>query len=938
MALSAPPNERKRVKVYELRDNDWFDRGTGFCNTQWILERGRIFVESEEDPDHILLESRIKKEDSYQKQQDTLIVWTDNHGVDMALSFQEAEGCGLVCEAIGSVQQRPLDDPDEMPPSPLSLPPPTLSHLNQIEDVMRRANQTQMGRDSMSKMIVNEDYIPRLTSLVSEAEDLESLPDLHRICNIMKMLILFNDTQIIEYVVRDEVVLGVVSALEYDADFPFYKANHRQYLADESKFKEVVPIEDPDIKRKIHFTYRLQYLKDVVLARILDDPTFSVLNSLIFFHQVDIVQHIQGNAAYISKIFGLINDPKSEPQDRKDAVLLIQQSCAIAKNLQAHSRASLYENLINGGLFQTITFAVQHKDAAVRVAGTDILVALIDHSANLTRHHVINATKEGTKPMTETLIELLLVETDLGVKAQIADALKVLLDPNANGPGDDRPMGPEQPFMKTRGNPAMHAQSDGFLHQFYETAANKLFKPLKDLENRTDISSLSVQESTTYVHLIEILSFFMRQHGAQGRVYVLEQNFHERISQLLQHSPEKHLKIHAIKYFRTVVTIGDDFHLRQLVSFNIFKPILDIIIATMPRDNLLNSVCLELFEFIRKENSELLIRHLAETLCDEVTSIKITNVFKGIMLRYDQRMNPPPEGIHGDAAADSSFMTSDLETPNTRHITINGGAQRWQGLREADPDEEAYFNTSDDEDEEDELAADHHMSPSPDGSLGSLGARLSRHVNGLGASPLAKPLVDYEDEEVDEDLTAIAQGDAADSDAHSSPLSNAGLVSSDGSRPSSATSPPSEDQTANAATPARQSRPPSAKRMREEDDEDDELSKLSQGIKRRSSSQNLRAARDHAANHKSSKSRSPQSPESPDGDKDKPEDPDAMDTDEKAAHNSVSTKPTTPLRQSARRKERDSAHSKGGTDSGRSKRISISLSKREKDRDKEKES
>lgn len=32
MALELPPtSDRKRVKVYELRDNDWFDRGTGFC-------------------------------------------------------------------------------------------------------------------------------------------------------------------------------------------------------------------------------------------------------------------------------------------------------------------------------------------------------------------------------------------------------------------------------------------------------------------------------------------------------------------------------------------------------------------------------------------------------------------------------------------------------------------------------------------------------------------------------------------------------------------------------------------------------------------------------------------------------------------------------------------------------------------------------------------
>ena len=37
MAIQPPlANDKKRVKVYELRDNDWFDRGTGFCTGQVI--------------------------------------------------------------------------------------------------------------------------------------------------------------------------------------------------------------------------------------------------------------------------------------------------------------------------------------------------------------------------------------------------------------------------------------------------------------------------------------------------------------------------------------------------------------------------------------------------------------------------------------------------------------------------------------------------------------------------------------------------------------------------------------------------------------------------------------------------------------------------------------------------------------------------------------
>jgi hypothetical protein len=38
-AVPNPPNEKKRVKVYELRNNDWFDRGTGFCTAAFLFVR-----------------------------------------------------------------------------------------------------------------------------------------------------------------------------------------------------------------------------------------------------------------------------------------------------------------------------------------------------------------------------------------------------------------------------------------------------------------------------------------------------------------------------------------------------------------------------------------------------------------------------------------------------------------------------------------------------------------------------------------------------------------------------------------------------------------------------------------------------------------------------------------------------------------------------------
>ena len=106
------------------------------------------------------------------------------------------------------------DDAMDSFANPFILPPCVLSHLEEIEHAMRGAVSTPQGRDALSKYVINEDYVQKLLPLVTMAEDLESLEDLHHLCNIMKLLILLNDTHIIELVVSDDIVDGVVGALE----------------------------------------------------------------------------------------------------------------------------------------------------------------------------------------------------------------------------------------------------------------------------------------------------------------------------------------------------------------------------------------------------------------------------------------------------------------------------------------------------------------------------------------------------------------------------------------------------------------------------------------------------------------------------------------------------------------------------------------------------
>ena len=171
----------RRVKVYELQNENWFDHGTGYCagvydekNDQALLvakaeeycqylnivppgdgegeadgagsteddaassqnavipgeaKQMKVSVASEEkgspddevsqdlsnqyiivvsaqfQPEEVLLCTRVSRDDIYQRQQDTLIVWTEPGGKDMALSFQEGDGCNEIWEFLAEVQK-----------------------------------------------------------------------------------------------------------------------------------------------------------------------------------------------------------------------------------------------------------------------------------------------------------------------------------------------------------------------------------------------------------------------------------------------------------------------------------------------------------------------------------------------------------------------------------------------------------------------------------------------------------------------------------------------------------------------------------------------------------------------------------------------------------------------------------------------------------------
>lgn len=246
---------------------------------------------------------------------------------------------------------------------------------------------------------------------------------------------MLNDNALVERMLRDDVFLGVVGMLEYDPEFPRLKASYRDYLTQTARFRQVIAIHDEAILTKIHQTFRLQYLKDVILARTLDDSTFAVLNSLIFYHQADIVMFCSTSEAFLSSLFQLFEREQTVSDEKKaEAILFIHHLCAVGKQVQLPSRLALYRTLTEWGLLIVLEYALSRKEPRLRNAAAEILTCIIEYDASGVRLHVLEQVEKGVTPLVSKLGSILHEESvDLGLMTQITESLRILFDSGPDG-------------------------------------------------------------------------------------------------------------------------------------------------------------------------------------------------------------------------------------------------------------------------------------------------------------------------------------------------------------------------------------------------------------------------------------------------------------------------------------------------------------------------
>lgn len=176
----------------------------------------------------------------------------------------------------------------------VELPPCELSRLEEIADLVTSVLSSPIRREKLALALVSEGYIKKLLGLFRVCEDLDNREGLHHLYEIVRGVLFLNKAALFEVMFSDDCIMDVVGCLEYDPALVQPK-RHREFLTKTAKFKEVIPITDSELRQKIHQTYRVQYIQDIILPTpsVFEENFLSTLTSFIFFNKVEIVSMLQ---------------------------------------------------------------------------------------------------------------------------------------------------------------------------------------------------------------------------------------------------------------------------------------------------------------------------------------------------------------------------------------------------------------------------------------------------------------------------------------------------------------------------------------------------------------------------------------------------------------------------------------------------------------------
>jgi PREDICTED: similar to falafel CG9351-PA, isoform A len=275
------------------------------------------------------------------------------------------------------------------------LPPVEVEKLDELNELIVRCLPFAIKSDRLALALENANYIKKLLNLFHTCEETHNVKALHKLHEIFKNVFLLNKNPLFEAMLGEETLFDVIGVFEYDPSQAQPK-RHREYLKSVSRFKEVIPFGNAELINKIHLTYRVQYIQDIVLPTpsVFEENMLSTLSSFIFFNKVEIVSLIQEDDKFLRELFAQVTDESTDDERRKDLVLFLKEFCTFSQTLQPQNRENFFKALSTLGVLQTLEVTLAMEDPVIRPASVDILTYVVEYSPSMVREYALHQAEK----------------------------------------------------------------------------------------------------------------------------------------------------------------------------------------------------------------------------------------------------------------------------------------------------------------------------------------------------------------------------------------------------------------------------------------------------------------------------------------------------------------------------------------------------------------
>lgn len=723
--------------------------------------------------------------------EDTIITWTDDAlGTDVALSFQESNGCNLVWQDIGQVcrgsfpsglsQERERERDQDNPPRHHNEP-------SEPNGVASNVHGGGMGVNVHSSSNIKSDEYDMCASAFMEAshmtqqncggllDQLTNLPapglkTIDEIARILSEATLFQREALARQAVAPSFLSGILAVFKTAEDLE----DESLLMSCNAAVKGLISLNDSAL---LETMFSDEYADDVIGALEYSDP--DSLSSPQTQHEPHRSRHrdyVSGAGAPKEVI------PISDPALRakiamahrmgyvKDNVLprsFEDSTFATLSSLQLFNQVEVVASLQSDPYFYPELFRRLHNTSPGSCEWCD-LIGLLQETVSLARHMQL-----GTRnALLSKLVSLGLFPT-LAKVLQFGDdvsklrAAEVLLADVAHDPtplrlhlqGDGAPLfGALTDALLDSKTPGLQEQmlevlkilldpdtmessgveKDKFIDIFYENHINKLLDTVVAGSSPSSMQETEPGVPGTLMLVLDLLCYCVTQHSYRIKYYILRNNVVEKVIRLLKRR-ERAVATAALRFLRTCLAMRDEFYNRYIVKNSLLEPVLAAYLDNGQKYNLLSSAILELLEFLRRENLKGLVAAVVESPRWKAIEKSMQGIaynidtFRQLVVRHEMNINGNTRDLKRQRDTEEDLGM--LQTGEALKATAAAQARRARGEREEDADEEDYFASGDNDAEESEPAPE--LGPNP--LENSTGVLLRPHR-----------IVDYDEDEDEE--------------------------------------------------------------------------------------------------------------------------------------------------------------------------------------------